>query len=119
MCQILNQTPDIIMFLNPHHNLISVLYIDEKNEIERGGFLCFALMSKNTHFTTGKTSKRSDVFKITQGHTWPHKLEPGYPALQANALSTVSDHSLTIEDEGRENLDVYSKLQFCLNCLKL
>lgn len=26
-------------------------------------------MSKNAHFTAGKTSKRSDMFKVTKGHT--------------------------------------------------
>lgn len=59
-----------------------------------------------------------------QSHTRSHKLEPGYPVLQASVLLTVhsvsalgslSHHRMKV---GKAWV-VYSKLQLCLNCLTL
>ena len=64
-------------------------------------------MSKNTHFSAGKTSVKEK--RHVQDHTRT-QLEPGFPALQASVLSTVhfeapSDLLLITEDEGGERLD--------------
>ena len=70
---------DIIFYLNFHRRW-------RKRYSKRRGVFFLSLMSKNTHFTAGKTSVKEK--RHVQDHTRT-QLEPGYPALQASVLPIV------------------------------